>query len=688
VQTVFQQTVTWTRTWLQGIFRESIFGHTYSSPVTFRYREEIKVWRRLAEISFPVEYGWKESLMGDLEGRIKQEKPLVQISAFCSPHWDATGLEDSVSKCFEKCVIEAVSSACQSQTSILERISSHDLRKFGTLVSAVITKSWPRNNGEAVDDLDEVLKHLLTWLDVKHLFKLCGTDETILASVTEDSKRLLAIADSVFTKVSGDLLNATILVGQLELITKYTDRFLDIWQIKRKGLLPQEKKHNMKEVLDWRKDELKFLKREKTCVDSLLRLCEQVKHLIKVDVEEMAERHLEDLGSKRLSDAVTVRLSPSSPDVKRTTHYNLSPQVQEMAEKVEQLKESYIFRVFWEDAAEVLSGPEEEVERQILQPEEVYRYLFLPCFKRFMKLYEDLRSGEITFQEVDTTFKDFVNKYSDLDTDLRLMCVLDPSDQRDWIRDRVGQIREYHHLNQAVSSAKVILKVKENLGLTGDFGVLHTLLNFTDNFDMYRHEKLERISKQLIHASKLLQDISETRSQCLSELSLSKEFISWVREALGGINELKVFVDLASISAGENDIDVDRVACFHDAVQGYASLLYKLDVSAGFDEFMMHLEELWKALENDLHLPYKLRDSARNLEWLKTVKESHGSVELSSLSLATAINDKGIYAIRAPKDGQKFHRSPQTRFCSCSCPRAMEAVRRCESTLWKTSRSF
>lgn len=65
-------------------------------------------------------------------------------------------------------------------------------------------------------------------------------------------------------------------------------------------------------------------------------------------------------------------------------------------------------------------------------------------------------------------------------------------------------------------------------------------------------------------------------------------------------------MDLASISAGENDIDVDRVACFHDAVQGYASLLYKLDVSAGFEEFMVHLEELWKALENDLHLPRKL----------------------------------------------------------------------------------
>lgn len=56
----------------------------------------------------------------------------------------------------------------------------------------------------------------------------------------------------------------------------------------------------------------------------------------------------------------------------------------------------------------------------------------------------------------------------------------------------------------------------------------------TDNFDNYCHEKLDQISEQLIHAKKLLQDISETRCQCLRELSLSKEFICWVQEALGG----------------------------------------------------------------------------------------------------------------------------------------------------------
>lgn len=197
-----------------------------------------------------------------------------------------------------------------------------------------------------------------------------------------------------------------------------------------------------------------------------------------MDLEEVIRKHAEDLNGKRLSDAVTVRLSPASPDVKRTTHYSLSPQVQEMARKMDWLKDSHLFQVFWAEAARALSEPGEELEGQILQPEEAYKYLYCPCFEKYQDLYEDLKSGEITFQEVNVVFNDFVNKYSNLTFELQLMCALDSSDQRDWIGDRVGQIREYHHLHQAVSSAKVILKVKDSLGLTGDFRVLHTLLNF------------------------------------------------------------------------------------------------------------------------------------------------------------------------------------------------------------------
>lgn len=75
---------------------------------------------------------------------------------------------------------------------------------------------------------------------------------------------------------------------------------------------------------------------------------------------------------------------------------------------------------------------------------------------------------------------------------------------------------------------------------------------------------------------------------------------------ISDINELKVFVDLASISAGENDLDVDRVACFHDAVLGYSSMLYDLKPDADFRLFKDMLKKLWKALDNDPNLPKKL----------------------------------------------------------------------------------
>ncbi|XP_052615833.1 E3 ubiquitin-protein ligase RNF213 isoform X2 [Peromyscus californicus insignis] len=658
VTSTLQEVLNTTRKWLRHMLKSSMFCTSLYQPVSvrFTYSEEMALWRRLVDIDFPEKCGWKRSLLGDMEGRLKQEQPRSQISVFCSSQWHDGGLHDSVARSFEKCVIEAVSSACQSQTSVLQGLSYQDLQKLGTLLSAVITKSWPVHNGEAVFDVDEIFKYLLTWPDVRHLFELCGTNEKILEYITGEGKQLMATAESVFQKVAEELENGTIMVGQLELILEHRSQFVKIWDLNRIRLPLQEKACDLKDLLDRRKDDLRFLKREKRYVESLLRQFGRVKHLVQVEFGNIEAIHSQDLSNKKLNEAVIKLPGSSSP--KRKTHYFLCPEIREIASKLDSLKDSHIFQVFWQETAELLSTlNQDHRELKFLLPD-ACECLYYPCYEKFHRLYENVKSGEITFAEVDDIFRDFIDKYDELTVDLKSMCTVDPQDQKGWISERVGQIKEYHSLNQAVSSAKVIFQVRSTLGVTGDFSVLDTLLNFADSFESFRHEKLKQISPEFIQAKKLLQDISEPRHRCLEELSRQVELVDWLHEALEDINELKVFVDLASISAGENDIDVDRVACFHDAVQGYASLLYKMDSDADFREFMHHLQELWRALDNDQHLPSKLQDSARNLEWLKTVKESHGSVELSSLSLATAINNRGIYVIEAPEGGQKI--SPDT----------------------------
>ena len=195
-----------------------------------------------------------------------------------------------------------------------------------------------------------------------------------------------------------------------------------------------------------------------------------------VDFGYIEAIHSQDLSNKRLNEAL-INLPDSTPR-KKKTHYSLSPEIREIASKLDSLKDSHIFQVFWQKTAESLSTLNQNPRQLKLLLSEACERLYHPCYEKFYRLYETLKSGEITFAEVDDIFRDFVDKYGELTIDLNCMCALDPHEQKGWIPERVAQIKEYHSLHQAVSSAKVILQVRSTLGVTGDFSVLDKLLNF------------------------------------------------------------------------------------------------------------------------------------------------------------------------------------------------------------------
>ncbi|KAL5009497.1 hypothetical protein ScPMuIL_011802, partial [Solemya velum] len=114
---------------------------------------------------------------------------------------------------------------------------------------------------------------------------------------------------------------------------------------------------------------------------------------------------------------------------------------------------------------------------------------------------------------------------------------------------------------------------------------------------------------------------------------------------LESLNELKVFVDLASMSAGESDYEIAKVNCLHAATTGYASLIFGFDDGCDITVFLAKCNILWKELKADPKLPIKLADTYLQLDWLKSVKKVHGSVEVTSLFQAEAINSKGIYRV-------------------------------------------
>uniref|UniRef100_A0A6Q2YDT1 RING-type E3 ubiquitin transferase n=1 Tax=Esox lucius TaxID=8010 RepID=A0A6Q2YDT1_ESOLU len=534
---------------------------------------------------------------------------LDQIEIYCSKMEELDNCSPRVTCTIEKCAIAAVPSLCQSK--LEGKLFTFKInRKFGKLISAIIQKTWPRDNhGKKAKD-EVVLQHLLTWTIAKNIFELYE----LIEQLSGDTKVIISEAISSFKAICNQLISGSIPIKLLNDILGHRDLFIELMT-----------RPSLEKLLDFRQEEAEAVNHEKELVEILLTMSRKLKGLITGLCMSFMKVHPFEQLSSQMHGVVT--------------YFDLDPDMRLMADVWYTNGDSHIFNILWEKHTKNFDYRLDT----LVTPKEVTKGIFLPCYFEYKNIYNDLRSGHLRLKKVDSLFNDYKGKYEKLAMDLDIMCNLNESDKKHWVQERVHQIEQYHGLHLAVESVQVIMQVKEILNLKGDFKTLQILLDIM-HAD-FNEERLDRIDVDLMQAKTVLVDITEPRRLCLQELERSKDFVTWVKEALKDINELKVFVDLASISAGENDLDVDRVACFHDAVYGYSPMLFELKPDSGFQTLNEMMKKLWRALDNDCNLTTKLHDTARHLEWLKTVKDFHGSVEMSSLSLASAINKKGIYTI-------------------------------------------
>ena len=58
-----------------------------------------------------------------------------------------------------------------------------------------------------------------------------------------------------------------------------------------------------------------------------------------------------------------------------------------------------------------------------------------------------------------------------------------------------------------------------------------------------------------------------------------------------------MFVEFAMISAGENDLEIDKISCMHTSCLGFGSLIFGYRNEHGFKELMKLCEPVWQAVD-------------------------------------------------------------------------------------------
>lgn len=206
--------------------------------------------------------------------------------------------------------------------------------------------------------------------------------------------------------------------------------------------------------------------------------------LISVEFEDLEAKHQIDIDEMELNKFMEVHSFEQipSPMAGVVSYFNLDENVRNMAEILHKFKESFIFKICWEtQAKDFAARADEEYESDDEEDlwatlDLIYEDVFQPCYSKYQKIYESMKNGSMTFEEVDLIFKAYRGKYVELAEDAAIMSKLDPADDRRWIQRRIQQIEQYHELHMAVESAQVVIQVKQTLGLQGDFQVLEKLL--------------------------------------------------------------------------------------------------------------------------------------------------------------------------------------------------------------------
>lgn len=201
------------------------------------------------------------------------------------------------------------------------------------------------------------------------------------------------------------------------------------------------------------------------------------------EVSSLEDKFKTNLQVEALDKLVEVQTYFSKDDLnkKNTRHvlfYTSDLEVQEMAQEMYEVKTSNILLCLWRERATqyLMAGP----WLLSLDFTEVCERIWKPCLTDFLDLGERIAVGEICFKEVDQALKwcgdqgegDRLKKeFTLMATMLKSNCSLDEN----WPELRLNQIQEYRRLHHAAESAEVILKIKDRLGLQGDFSHIHCL---------------------------------------------------------------------------------------------------------------------------------------------------------------------------------------------------------------------
>lgn len=179
-----------------------------------------------------------------------------------------------------------------------------------------------------------------------------------------------------------------------------------------------------------------------------------------------------------------------------------------------------------------------EVKRS-LTFQDVVSEIWNPVFLECCELVDSVRKGSMKLKEVDRYFREL--KVDTVHDHLRQLyigveaCRDKKVDSIDWIQRQVDLMKQYWGLCEQAVAANIILQLKEELRLTGNFEIIENVASRVDTSMM--NDSLESIGrKNFMEAKSFLDRCTEEKEklECLKQFAACLNIVEWMRKETKG----------------------------------------------------------------------------------------------------------------------------------------------------------
>ncbi|XP_052062678.1 E3 ubiquitin-protein ligase rnf213-alpha-like isoform X2 [Mytilus californianus] len=595
---------------------------------TYKELEYMKKWNAALSLKIPngrIKDSYIKELADSLRSILQKrgsEEELIEI--YCL-HTDS--FEGVVQEILLKVALNAV-----GRCSHFKFKNIHDERcnlRLGELLSNVFETSW---DVKKLDNFHEAVDHAITWGPFPTYMELYCDSPNVLSDYCQG---LLEKFKAIILDFIQQLFKGNIVIKDLMNLSNKWNSF--------QKLLIAIKIDDTDSILEIMNLRIKEYETFKTTFQTVQEFVYYSKHC-RADAG-LLETKLKEFSNTDMVILNTLVQTRNLEHLKGVEHYKpvvivfeLSSEELEIVPKILKCCKGYLFLRIWEKKGIEL----EKKTGKLLPVNEIFGKIWQPSFELWTNLCNQLKTGDMLFSDFEKWFKEIAGNTNSLRKEFLNIESFENVENTNWIKERLFQIEKHRDLKSCLYGATAIMEVVTVYELKGNFTQIQDIIGLTGGADT----SMRKLDNNLLATCSILGEVTNERAECLKAFIKCKPLVDWLTESMpAGLKELKVFVDLASISAGELPYEIAKVNCLHSATTGYAPLIFNLEKKCDTELFLKKCEEVWKELESNCNLPEKLVRTTQQLEWLQSVKKSHGSVEVTSLAQTEAINGKGIFQI-------------------------------------------